>query len=123
MNAAGECEITMTLMDRRHIARRFTHRVPSQTRELFAAILLAALIAAVVLRSVLSLDALAPAIATLLFAFAAAAAGIALLCRRPRLRITWFDIAGMLTFVGVAISITIDADQMVRLVTPSQQPH
>jgi hypothetical protein len=34
----------------------------------------------------------------------------------------WFDIAGVLTFVGVAVSILIESDQMVRLFILSDQP-
>ena len=34
----------------------------------------------------------------------------------------WFDIAGILTFVGVAFSILIEPDQMVRLFILSDQP-
>jgi uncharacterized membrane protein HdeD (DUF308 family) len=93
-----------------------------RTRELLVGMLLGALIATLGLRSVLPTDALAPAIATLLFALGAATAAFALLCRRNQARRTWLDIAGLLTFVGVAISILIEPDQMVRLVTTSDQP-
>ena len=75
-----------------------------RAKELFAGVLLGALIA------------------TLLFALGAAAAGFALLCRRDRARTLWFDIAGALTFVGVAVSILIEPDQMVRLCALSDQP-
>ena len=37
-------------------------------------------------------------------------------------RAMWFDIAGILTFVGVAFSILIEPDQMVRLFMLSDQP-
>jgi hypothetical protein len=90
---------------------------------LFGGILLAALITVVAMGNVLPADALAPVIATLLlFAVGAAAAGFALLCRRARARTLWFDIAGALTFVGVAVSILIEPDQMVRLCALSDQP-
>ena len=59
---------------------------------------------------------MAPAIATLLFVLGAATAAFALLCRRNQARTMWLDIAGLLTFVGVAVSILIEPDQMVRLV-------
>ena len=95
---------------------------PGRTQELFAAALLVTLMAALALRAILSLDALAPAVATLVFAMAAATAGIALLCDRDGLRPTWFDIAGVLTFVGIGITILIEPDQMVRLVSLSEQP-
>ena len=67
-------------------------------------------------------DALAPAIVTLLFAVAAMTAGFALLCRRDRFRIMWFDLAGSLTFIGVVLSVLIEPDQMVRLFALSDQP-
>ena len=67
-------------------------------------------------------EALAPAIVTLLFAVGAVTAGFALLCRRDRFRIMWFDLAGSLTFVGVVISVLIEPDQMVRLFALSDQP-
>ena len=56
-------------------------------------------------------DALAPAIVTLLFAVGAVTAGFALLCRRDRFRIMWFDLAGSLTFIGVVLSVLIEPDQ------------
>jgi hypothetical protein len=56
------------------------------------------------------------------FTLGAMTAGLALLCRRNQARTLWFDIAGILTFVGVAVSILIEPDQMVRLVTLSDQP-
>ena len=95
---------------------------PAPGKELFAGVLLAALIATVAIRNVVPADALAPAIVTLLFAVGAATAGFALLCRRDRLRIMWFDLAGSLTFIGVVISVLIEPDQMVRLFALSDQP-
>jgi hypothetical protein len=95
---------------------------PGRTKELFAAVLLVMLVVALALRAILSLDALAPAVATLAFAMAATTAGIAMLCHRSGLRPTWFDIAGVLTFVGIGITIFIDPDQMVRIVSLSEQP-
>jgi len=71
---------------------------------------------------VLPIDALTPALATVLFTLGAATAGFALLCRRNQARALWFDIAGVLTFVGVAVSILIEPDQMVRLFILSDQP-
>ena len=49
-------------------------------------------------------------------------AGFALLCRRDRFRIMWFDLAGSLTFIGVVLSVLIEPDQMVRLFALSDQP-
>ncbi len=95
---------------------------PARGKELFAGILLVALIATVGIRNVVPTDLLAPAIVTLLFAVAAVAAGLALLCRRDRFRIMWFDLAGSLTFIGIVLSVLIEPDQMVRLFTLSDQP-
>jgi peptidoglycan/LPS O-acetylase OafA/YrhL len=95
---------------------------PGGIKELFAASLLLALAAALALRAFVSLDALAPIVATLLFAVAASIAGGALVPRNRKRRAAWLDVAGVLTFIGVGISIVIDADQMVRLITPSDQP-
>ena len=66
--------------------------------------------------------ALAPAIVTLLFVVAAMTAGFALICRRDRFRIMWFDLAGSLTFIGVVLSVLIEPDQMVRLFALPDQP-
>ena len=90
--------------------------------ELFAGILLGVLIATLGLHWVLPTEALAPAITTLLFTLGAATAGGALLCRRSQPRTLWLDIAGSLTFVGVAVSVLIEPDQVVRLFTLSEQP-
>ncbi len=110
----------MSFTDRSPTARR--QAAPAgRARELFAAILLVAFTLALALRAMLSLDVLAPAVATLLFAVAAVTAGIAMLCRHDGLRHVWFDIAGVLTFVGVAITILIESDQIVRLVTLAEQ--
>ncbi|MDB5616320.1 hypothetical protein [Tardiphaga sp.] len=111
----------MAFTDRSPIA----HEPPAPTgraKELFAAILLVALALALALRGMLSLEALAPAVATLMFVIAAVTAGIAMRCRHEGFRATWFDVAGMLTFIGVAITLLIEPDQIVRLVTFSEQP-
>lgn len=108
----------------------FTDRSPlaaepaSPTRratELFAAVLLITLLTALALRATLELDALAPAVATLLFAVAAASAGIAMLAGN-NLRPMWYDVAGVLTFIGVAITLLIEPEQIVRLVSFAEQP-
>jgi hypothetical protein len=112
----------MTFTDRGRMVWKQGRGSTDRTRELLAGMLLGALIATMGLRSILPTDALAPAITTLLFALGAATAAFALLCRRNQARRAWLDIAGLLTFVGVAISILIEPDQMVRLVTSSDQP-
>jgi hypothetical protein len=112
----------MAFADRSQIVRRPDQGSTHRAKELFAGILLGALIATFGMSYVLPGDALTPAIATLLFTLGAATAGVALLCRRNQARAMWFDIAGVLTFVGVAVSILIEPDQMVRLFILSDQP-
>ena len=112
----------MAFLDRSQIVRTSDRAPAARGKELFAGILLVALIAAVGIRNVVPADALAPAIVTLLFAVAALTAGFALLCRRDRFRIMWFDLAGSLTFIGVVLSVLIEPDQMVRLFALPDQP-
>ncbi|UZE50403.1 hypothetical protein [Rhodopseudomonas sp. P2A-2r] len=111
----------MAFTDRNPIDSRYAPGL-GRTRELFATVLLVMLVIALALRAIISLDALAPAVATLAFAMAATTAGIAMLCHRDGLRLTWFDIAGVLTFVGIGITILIEPDQMVRLVSQPERP-
>jgi hypothetical protein len=112
----------MAFLDRNQTLQ-FNARAPSaRGKELFAGILLVALIATVGIRTVVPADALAPAIVTLLFGVAAVTAGFALLCRGDRFRIMWFDLAGSLTFIGVVLSVLIEPDQMIRLFALSDQP-
>lgn len=112
----------MALTDRSEADRKRVLPSAIPVPELLAVILLAVLVGALALRSKLALDALAPVVATTLFALAAISAGIAILLGRGRLRGGLFDIAGTLTFAGVAISLLIEPDQMVRLTTVSEQP-
>ena len=112
----------MAFLDRSQIVETNPRPRAARGKELFAGILLVALIAAVGIRNVIPADALAPAIVTLLFVVAAMTAGFALLCRRDRFRIMWFDLAGSLTFIGVVLSVLIEPDQMVRLLTLSDHP-
>ena len=112
----------MAFLDRSHTVPTSDRATGARGTELFAAILLMALIATLGIRNVVPADALAPAIVTLLLAVAALTAGFALLCRRDRFRIMWFDLAGSLTFIGVVLSVLIEPDQMVRLFALSDQP-
>ena len=112
----------MAFADRSQIVRKRDLASTGRAKELFAGILLGALIATLGMSYVLPGDALTPAIATLLFTLGAATAGVALLCRRNQARAMWLDIAGVLIFVGVAVSILIEPDQMVRLLILSGQP-
>ncbi|WP_141688216.1 hypothetical protein [Bradyrhizobium paxllaeri] len=112
----------MAFLDRSQIAETPSRSPVARGKELFAGILIVALVATVGIRNVVPTDALAPAIVTLLFAVAALTAGFALLCRRDRYRIMWFDLAGSLTFIGVVLSVLIEPDQMVRLFALTNQP-
>ena len=112
----------MAFLDRSQIVETNPRPPAARGKELFAGILLVALLATVGIRNVVPVDALAPAIVTLLFAVAALTAGFALLCRRDRFRIMWFDLAGSLTFIGVVLSVLIEPDQMVRLFALPDQP-
>jgi len=112
----------MAFPDRSHIVPTSDRATGARGKELFAGILLMALIATLGIRNVVPADALAPAIVTLLFVVAAMTAGFALICRRDRFRIMWFDLAGSLTFIGVVLSVLIEPDQMVRLFALPDQP-
>jgi hypothetical protein len=112
----------MAFTDRGRMVWKQAQGSRDRSREWLAGMLLGALIATLGLRNILPTDALAPAVTTLLFALGAATAAASLLCRRNQARKAWLDIAGLLTFVGVAVSILIEPDQMVRLVTTSDQP-
>ncbi|ABE38647.1 hypothetical protein HUU61_15920 [Rhodopseudomonas palustris] len=86
-----------------------------------AAGLLALLAITLALRGVVPPDALTPTVATLLMA---AAGGVALIgiSLRDRLRgAKWLDAAGLLVYAGVAVSILIDPDQLLRLMPLSGQ--
>jgi hypothetical protein len=111
----------MAFTDRGQIGWKQSQRPTDRSRELLIGMLLGALICTIGLRSLLPTDALAPVIATLLFGVGAATAGFALLLLRDPARTVWLNIAGLLTFVGIAVSILIDPDQMVRLLHFSNQ--
>jgi len=111
----------MAFLDRTQIVRPVDRAPPAPGKELIIGILLAALLATLAIRNLMPADALAPAIVTLMFVFGAAAAGAAWLCRARRFRIMWLDLAGSLTFIGVAISVLIEPDQMVGLFTLSDR--
>lgn len=112
----------MTLFERTQIVEGNGRASPARGKGMFAGILLVVMIATVGTRNMLPTEALAPAIVTLLFAIAAATIGLALLCRRDRLRTMWYDLGGALAFIGIVISVLIEPDQMVRLFSFEQQP-
>jgi hypothetical protein len=113
----------MAFTDRGHIART-GRQDASRSRELLAGtgILSAALIATLAIRQLAPAEAVAPAVVTLLFAGSAMAAGLALVCRRERLRALCFEFAGGLTFVGIALSVFIEPDQLASLAGASSKP-
>jgi predicted small integral membrane protein len=111
----------MAFLDRSQIVRPADRAPSARGKELMVGVLLAALIATLAIRNLVPADALAPAIVTLLFAVGAATAGAACLCRTDRFRITWLDLAGSLTFIGVVISVLIEPDQLIRLCGVSDQ--
>ena len=112
----------MAFLDRSHIVPTHNRATGACGKELFAAILLTALIATLGIRNVVPADALTPVVVTLLFAVGAVTAAFALICRRDRLRFMWLDLAGSLTFIGVVLSVLIEPDQLVRLCALSDQP-
>jgi len=112
----------MAFLDRSHIVPTSDRATGARGKELFAAILLMALIATLGIRNVVPADALTPAVVTLLFAVGAVTAAFALICRRDRFRFMWLDLAGSLTFIGVVLSVLIEPDQLVRLCALSDQP-
>lgn len=112
----------MSLFERTQIVEGNGRTSPALSKELFAGILLVVLIASFGMRHAVPAGALAPAIVTVLFAGAAATIGLALLCRRDRLRSMWFDFGGVLAFIGIVISVLIEPEQMVRLLSFEHQP-
>ena len=74
----------MAFTDRGRIVWKQNQGSTDRAGELLVGMLLGTLIATIALRNLLPIDALAPAIATLLFALGAATAGVALLCRAIR---------------------------------------
>jgi len=111
----------MALSDRSPMLRAADRAVSARGKELMAGVLLAALLAALGIRSMMPAEALDPAVVTLLFAVGAATAGLALLCRAGQFRMMWFDLAGSLTFIGVVLSVLIEPDQLIRLCGASDQ--
>src|SRR5258705_9145706 len=104
----------MAFADRSQIVRKHRQGSTDRAKELFAGVLLGTLIATLGMSHVLPIDALTPALATVLFTLGAATAGFALLCRRNQARALWFDIAGVLTFVGVAASMLMQPHHVFR---------
>jgi hypothetical protein len=92
-------------------------RVGFGPQELFAAAAVAGFALWIASRALLSPDAVVPVVATVFLALAAVVGVIA--WRRGRMNpdnVTYTDVAGALTLIGVCAAATIDPEQMVRLV-------
>ena len=102
-------------------AKRFAHRSdPGAVGPwvAFAAAVLAAVAALAVATRMLPQDAVWPAVSTLLFAFAALVALVAWRIGQPSEReaLSYWDVAGALTLIGICAGALVDPDQLVRLV-------
>lgn len=100
------------------IERRRVRALPSASGPhiVFAGALAAVVAAAAVLAPSLSKDHLLPATSVLLFVLAAAVALVA--WRRPARgpRLTYWDVAGALTLIGLCVAAAVEPEQMIRLV-------
>jgi hypothetical protein len=105
----------MAFADRSHFDRSGPDASRTAALMACAGIVLIALLATLGFRFMLPREAVAPAVVTLLFGGGALVAGLALFIRRDRLRLLWIDLAGGLTFVGIAISVFIEPDQLAGL--------
>ncbi len=82
----------------------------------FAAAILAGLVAWIGLRMIPATDLVVPVVATLLFVFAAALAGVAWLRGSANhANVTYADVAGALTLIGICVAATIEPEQVVRV--------
>ena len=100
---------------------RWTDARPAVGPEVgFFAVLLVALGALAVLRVSVTSDFVMPLIATLFLVAAAAFGAVAWWSKRQDDRgLTYRDVAGALTLIGICAAAAIDPDQMVRLVQSS----
>jgi hypothetical protein len=90
----------------------------------FAAAIFAGLVAWIGLLMTLAADLVVPMVATLLFVFAAALAGVAWLRGSANhANVTYADVAGALTLIGICVAATIEPEQLARIVASgSLQP-
>jgi drug/metabolite transporter (DMT)-like permease len=87
-----------------------------------AGALAATLTAAAVWQPSIAREAVVPAAATLLFVFAAGVALLAWLRPVPHRHFTYWDAAGVLTFIGICAAATVEPEQMMQLVTGAERP-
>ena len=93
-------------------------RPPIGPRLALAATLLGMIAAFVLAQSSLPIDAVLPAMVLLLFLVAGIAAVMAWsdASRLPPGHLTYRDVSGVLTFVGILLAAAVEPDQLVRLV-------
>ena len=84
--------------------------------------LAAALGFAAVLQPSLAREALVPATVTLIFALAAGVALLAWLKPVPRRQFTYWDAAGVLTFIGICAAAAVEPEHMAQLVAGTERP-
>ena len=99
-----------------------THRPGFGPQFGFATATIAGFAVWAVANATLSQDAVMPVVATLFLIFAAAFAVIAWLrgWMDPN-GVTYRDVAGVLTLIGICAAATIDSDQMIRLMQSSRE--
>jgi hypothetical protein len=116
-----------------HPAKNFARRSSPWMRGpqvTFAVVLLIAFAVLVVSTTMLPSDFVVPLTSTLLFVLAGLVALVAWSRGRPSeqapgndqatLQVTYWDVAGALTFIGICAASLIDPDQMVRLMEGTQ---
>jgi len=84
--------------------------------------LAAAAVFAAMLQPSLPHEALVPATVTLIFALAAGVALVAWLKPVPQRQFTYWDAAGVLTFIGICAAAMVEPEQMVQLVAGTERP-
>jgi hypothetical protein len=77
---------------------------------------------AAVLQPSVAREALVPMAASLIFLFAAAVALVAWLRPKSQRHFTYWDAAGVLTFIGICVSAAVEPEQMVQLVAGAESP-
>ena len=82
----------------------------------------AAVVAAAVYGQTLTPDALVPVTSLMFFVLAAATALVAWRRPQPKHRFSYWDVAGVLTFIGICMGATVEPDQMVGLVAGTRSP-
>jgi hypothetical protein len=77
---------------------------------------LAAVLALFLLQRIVSADALLPVLVITFFLMACVAALFAWHDRGRRRRLTYWDVSGLLTLIGILLASAVEPDQLVRLV-------